>query len=158
MGEFAEGDLVYVLSNSKIGIISKILNSKKVTVTFDKIELCVQCKDIQLVKCEKQKNSISSRFKSSAINIQIPKPQNFLTFQTEVDFHGYLVHEALEYLDIWIEKAIFAGQRSLKIIHGKGTGALRAAIRQYLKTHKHVKITKAPINSFEDGITHIDLC
>lgn len=158
MGEFAEGDLVYVLSNSKIGIISKILDRKKVTVAYDKIELCVQCKNIQLVKCEKQTNPTVAKFKSSTVNILIPKVQNFLTFQTEIDFHGYLVHEALEYLDIWIEKAIFAGHKSLKIIHGKGTGALRTAIRQYLKTNKYVKITKAPINSFDDGITYIDLC
>jgi DNA mismatch repair protein MutS2 len=158
MTEFKEGDLVYVLSNSKVGVVAEVLDNKKIIVALDKIELCVHCKHIQLIECEKQRKSTYFKFKSSVVNIQIPKIENFLTLQTEVDFHGYLVHEALEYLDIWIDKAIFAGQKSLKIIHGKGTGALRTAIRQYLKTHKHVKITKAPTNSFEDGITYINLC
>ena len=67
------------------------------------------------------------------------------------------IQEAIEYLDIWIEKALFAGKPSLKIIHGKGSGTLRNAIREYLKKHKHVKITKAPVNSYDDGITYINL-
>lgn len=153
MSEFLEGDLVYVLDNSKIGRVSKILNKRKVIVIVDKIELSVPCKYLRLI----ESGSNYAKFKYSAIHIHIPQAKS-LNFQTEVDFHGYFVHEALEYLDIWIDKALFAGQKSLKIIHGKGTGALRTAIRNYLKTHKHVKIAKAPINSFEDGITYIDLC
>lgn len=152
-----KGNLVQLLDSDKVGIIVAIsLDKKKAIVAFQKFEICIQLKNLKLLtSLDKNKNSQKSE--KSVININIDTPKNSLNFQTEIDFHGFLVKEAIEYLDIWIEKALFAGNHSLKIIHGKGSGILRNAIRYYLKKHKHIKITKAPINSYEDGITYVQL-
>lgn len=152
-----KGNFVQILDSDKVGVIVDILlDKKKAIVAFEKFEICIQLKNLKL-STSSDKNQGSKKSKKSIININIDKPQNSLNFQTEIDFHGFTVQEAIEYLDIWIEKALFAGKYSLKIIHGKGSGVLRNAIRLYLKKHKHIKITKAPINSYEDGITYVDL-
>lgn len=59
-------------------------------------------------------------------------------FQPEVDLRGLTVEEALEKVDKYLDDAMLAGASQVRIIHGKGTGALRAAIQQFLKGHRLV--------------------
>ncbi len=59
-------------------------------------------------------------------------------FSPEVDLRGMTVEEALEKVDKYLDDAMLAGAEQVRIIHGKGTGALRAAVQQYLKTHRLV--------------------
>ena len=62
----------------------------------------------------------------------------------ELDLRGQRVDEALEILENYLEKAYLAGLPWVRIIHGKGTGKLRDAVRQALTNHPYVK-------SFESG-------
>jgi len=55
--------------------------------------------------------------------------------RTEIDLRGMLVDEALEQLDRTLDAARLTGLPWLRIVHGKGTGALRHAIREYLHGH-----------------------
>ena len=63
----------------------------------------------------------------------------FLSFQPELDLHGLSIEEALRILDKWLDQALLAGHRYLRIIHGKGKGLLRQEIHQYLKKQEIVK-------------------
>ncbi len=54
---------------------------------------------------------------------------------TEVDLRGMRVEEALEKLDQALDRALLAGLKEVRVIHGKGTGALRAAVREFGRTH-----------------------
>ncbi len=56
----------------------------------------------------------------------------------QIDLRGQTVDEALTALDRHLEKAFLAGLPFVRVVHGKGTGALRAAIREWLPTHPHV--------------------
>jgi DNA mismatch repair protein MutS2 len=56
----------------------------------------------------------------------------------ELDFRGLRVEEALEKVDKYLDTAYLAGLASVSLIHGKGTGVLREAIRNYLAKHPFV--------------------
>lgn len=56
----------------------------------------------------------------------------------ELDLRGLTVSEALEEVDKYLDDALLAGAPKVRIIHGKGTGALRDAIRRYLDGHPRV--------------------
>jgi DNA mismatch repair protein MutS2 len=57
----------------------------------------------------------------------------------EIDLRGQLAEEALENLEQYLENAHLAGLERVRIIHGKGTGALRSAVREYLQSHRYVE-------------------
>lgn len=63
----------------------------------------------------------------------------------EIDVRGHVVDDALVEIDKYLEDANLVGLTSVAIIHGKGTGALRRAVRDYLRDHRYVK-------SFRDGM------
>lgn len=62
----------------------------------------------------------------------------------ELDLRGMLSEDALDKLEVYLDKAYLAGMPFVRIIHGKGTGKLRQVVRQALKAHPHVR-------SFEEG-------
>lgn len=67
----------------------------------------------------------------------------------EVNLLGMTVDEALMEVDQFIDHAILNGQTMIYIIHGKGTGALRKAVHQHLRTHKSIKTFR--LGGFGEG-------
>jgi len=63
----------------------------------------------------------------------------------EIDVRGQLADDAVLLIDKYLADALLVGLESVWLIHGKGTGALRTAIRKYLKAHPQVK-------GFRDGL------
>ena len=69
------------------------------------------------------------------------------TIKTEIDIRGNNFHEAKPLVDKYLDDAYLSGLKSVRIIHGKGTGALREKLRDYLKKNKYIKdICDAPYN------------
>lgn len=66
------------------------------------------------------------------------------TIRSELDIRGKTVDEGLALLDKYLDDAFLSSLSQVRIIHGKGTGALRAAVKDYLSTHPFVK-------EFRDG-------
>ena len=58
---------------------------------------------------------------------------------SEINLIGKTTDEAIALLDKYLDDAYIAHIASVRIVHGKGTGALRNAVHQYLKRQKHVK-------------------
>jgi DNA mismatch repair protein MutS2 len=87
-----------------------------------------------------------------------PTSDTFSTFNPEIDLHGMPVSKALSTVDRWIDKASLLGHKQLKIIHGKGMGVLRDAVRTYLQSHDQVKrvIAKHPYPGGE-GVTWLEV-
>lgn len=69
----------------------------------------------------------------------------------EVHLRGMLVDEALEKLEKYLDDAYLAGFTPVYVVHGKGTGTLRAAARRYLAEHPHVKGYR-PADTHEGGM------
>jgi DNA mismatch repair protein MutS2 len=72
----------------------------------------------------------------------------------EIHLRGYIVEEALAALDDYLDQAYLAELPWVRIVHGKGTGALRKAVQDSLQHHPLIKEYKrAPDNQGGDGVT-----
>lgn len=76
----------------------------------------------------------------------------------ELDLHGATVEEAIPRLDEFIYGAFRRGRWRVYVIHGKGTGTLRRAVRQYLSGHSLVKrMATADRSAGGSGVTEVQL-
>ena len=81
-----------------------------------------------------------------------------VTLRSEIDLRGKLVEEAETLLDKYLDDAVITGINQVSIIHGKGTGALRSGIHQFLKNHPHVKSYRlGQIGEGDAGVTIVEL-
>ena len=85
------------------------------------------------------------------------RPESRRALSPEVNLHGYRVDEALNVIDSLLDDAALEGMTSLKIVHGKGTGALRQAIREYLTGHPLVNAIEPGEGGSAAGVTVVQL-
>ncbi len=77
---------------------------------------------------------------------------------TEVDLRGMTVDEALGAMDLFLDNAMLGKLETVTIIHGRGTGAVRQAVRQHLKRSRYVKnFRPGRYGEGEDGVTVVEL-
>ena len=80
------------------------------------------------------------------------------TVPSEINLLGYNVEEARHTLDKYLDDCVLANLSSVRIIHGKGTGQLRAGIQAYLKESPHVKSFRyGTFGEGEMGVTVVEL-
>ena len=79
------------------------------------------------------------------------------TVAAEMDLRGRRVDEALGFLEGWLNDAALAGSGQLRVIHGKGTGALRSAVREYLEGHPLVAAAAGGEGPGGEGVTVVEL-
>ena len=71
---------------------------------------------------------------------------------------GMSAQEALFEVDNFLSRAIMAGLPSVTVIHGKGTGVLRNAVQQHLRSNKRVKSVRSGVyGEGEQGVTIVEL-
>ena len=123
----------------------------KMTVTLDKLRP-VSDKDVTRVQSQ-QKSSSSSSSKSVIDQIHDKR----LHFKQDIDLRGMRVGEGVEAVRYYIDDAIQLGISRVRILHGTGTGALKQAIREYLKTVRGVKrVADEHVDFGGAGITIVD--
>ena len=77
---------------------------------------------------------------------------------TELDLRGQTVDEALMNLGLFIDKCVLNNIPEIRIIHGKGTGALRSAVTQELRHHPNIKVFRLGVyGEGENGVTIAEL-
>lgn len=80
------------------------------------------------------------------------------TVSPEIDVRGLLAAEAIEKVDKYLDDAVLCGLDQVRIVHGKGTGALRKAIRAYLQSHRQVASLRwGDFEEGGDGVTVVKL-
>ena len=78
--------------------------------------------------------------------------------KTEIDMRGETVDEALSELGLFIDRCVLNNIEEIRIIHGKGTGALRSAVTDYLKTHPNVSEYRlGRYGEGENGVTVVTM-
>ncbi len=93
--------------------------------------------------------------KSGAFRIGIAKTKNI---SCELDIRGSNLDDAVELVDKYIDDVAISSIREVTIIHGKGTGILRAGIHSFLKTNSHVKSFRlGKYGEGDTGVTIIEL-
>lgn len=81
-----------------------------------------------------------------------------MTVNTELDLRGYMTYDGIAQLDKFIDDAVLASLPRISVIHGKGTGALRAAVHDSLRRNKFVKSFRlGSYGEGDTGVTIIDL-
>lgn len=148
------GDNVLIFDINKEGIVLDISSDKKsVTVQTGVIKTKVSINNIRLLKEKKIKNQNSN---SLCFNKNIRNKTK--SVKTEIDLRGKTVLEAEVELDAFIDNAVLFNIKQITIIHGKGTGILRAEIAKYLKKHPNIKSFRlGNFGEGESGVTIVEL-
>ncbi len=129
------GDSVKVLSLNLNGTVSSRPDAKGyLFVRCGIIRSKVHLSDLELI----DEPVIISRNLSKTTSGKI-KMNKSMSVSTEINILGKTVHEAVAELDKYLDDAYLAHLPSVRIIHGKGTGALRKGVHQYLRSNRHIK-------------------
>lgn len=92
--------------------------------------------------------------KSAQHNVYRTSSRADANVKTEIDLRGNMVDEALGELGLFIDKCVLNSIEEIRIIHGKGTGALRAAVTDYLRTHPNISEYRlGKYGEGENGVT-----
>ena len=147
-----KGDEVYVVSLDKTGVLTDDPEKNgKVGIQIGIIKTKVSVSDLQLIEDtpEKKKNEK----KSAPLKVTVNRD-----FRGEVDLRGKTGDEAWSIVDKYFDDAAIAGFHSVRLIHGKGTGALKNALWAYLK--KDSRVASFRIGQFgegDGGVTVVEL-
>ena len=129
------GDSVKVVSMGLKGTVSSLPDkSGKLFVQCGIIRSQVALSD--LVPIEEETIHTGKMQRTSSGKLKMSKS---FSVSTEINLLGKTVDEALSELDKYLDDAYLAHLPSVRIVHGKGTGALRSAIQNYLRKNKIVK-------------------
>lgn len=107
---------------------------------------------------EKEKVTLNNKKIESKVSTKNVQSVAIRKASFELDIRGYAVDEGLYELDRFIDNAILSHIGVITIIHGKGTGVLKNAVRNHLKHHKQVKSSRRGVyGEGEDGVTVAEL-
>ena len=130
-----KGDAVKVISMGLKGTVSTLPDSKgNLFVQCGIMRTSVNVKDLALIEEATITAPTLQRTNSGKI-----KMSKVTGISTEINLLGRTVDEAICELDKYLDDAYLAHLPSVRVVHGKGTGALRSAVHSHLKRQKHVK-------------------
>lgn len=130
------GDSVRVLSMNLNGTVHTLPNAKgDLYVQMGILRSLVNIKDLVLIDDD---NTSSSKKYGGSSTGKI-KMSKAVSVSTEINLIGMTVDEAIAHLDKYLDDAYIAHLPSVRIVHGKGTGALRNAVQAHLKAQHYVK-------------------
>ncbi|MDD6614552.1 MAG: endonuclease MutS2 [Lachnospiraceae bacterium] len=130
------GDSVRVLSLNLKGTVSTLPDSRgNLFVQMGILRSQVNLKDLEKINDEPTITGPSYRQPTGGGRIKMSKS---FSVSTEINLLGKTTDEALMELDKYLDDAYLAHLPSVRIVHGKGTGALRKAVHQFLRRQKHV--------------------
>ena len=147
------GDSVKVLSMNLKGTVGSRPDSKGfLFVQMGIIRSKVHLSDLELV--DEPVITTPSLQKTGAGKIRMSKSASV---STEINLLGRTVDEAIAELDKYLDDAYIAHLKSVRIVHGKGTGALRKGIHDYLRRQKHVSSFRlGEFGEGDAGVTIVD--
>ena len=138
------GDRVRVLSLNLEGTVSTLPNPKgDLFVQMRILRSQVNINDLEYIG---EAENLQKGMTTGGGKLRMSKSA---AVSTEINLIGMTVDEAIAHLDKYLDDAYLAHVPSVRIVHGKGTGALRTAVHQYLKRCKHVKTFR--LGTFGEG-------
>ena len=153
----SSGDIVYVTKLDQKGSVISV-HGKELEVQLGAMKMNVKmsaCKFVSKAPAETQSSPKTLPRNRKRKESFIGKVQEA---HREIDIRGLMVNEAEVILGKFIDDSVMAGLSQVLIIHGKGTGALRKGIHEYLKRHRNVdNFNFADMSEGGTGATLVDL-
>lgn len=126
---FKPGDEVKVVSFDQKGNLIEQVSDKEWQVQIGILKMKVNEADLQFIKSEKAvQTQPMATIKGKDFHVGL-----------ELDLRGERFEDALVRVEKYIDDALLAGYPRVSVIHGKGTGALRQGVQEYLRNHRSVK-------------------
>ncbi len=150
-----EGTKVKILSLDHEGVVlRKPDKDGNVFVQAGLMKVSIHVSNLELIK-EKTADTKGAKGSSNGSKGILEKTKHM---SPEIDLRGCMVDEAEALLDKYLDDAACAHFSPVSIIHGKGTGALRAGIHAYLKRHPHVKSFRlGSLGEGDTGVTIVEV-
>lgn len=133
-GPLQVGEKVRIKANGMVGEVS-IVSDKAVTVIIGNIKSKMPLDKVERITSNEYKSAVKAAPKPVAQTTSMDSSisERKLNFKMELDVRGQRVNEALDNVMHYIDDAIMLNVSSVRIIHGKGTGALRDEIQRFLR-------------------------
>lgn len=149
-----KGDEVIIRSlGTKAVLVDAPDKSGNVQVKAGILTTRVNIKDLKLI--EDEASLITDGKKNKASTYSVQKNHDF---KDEIDLRGMNGEEAWFTVDKFLDSAILYGFRTVRLIHGKGTGALRQALWNFLRTDKRVaSFRRGQYGEGDSGVTVVEL-
>lgn len=144
------GSLVRLEDGAEVGEVKEIRKNKAV-VAFGALTSLIQLDRLQPARQKK------SHVPKAILNTA-QKMSEKAAFDTELDLRGQMKDEAISNLEAFMDKAVMYGHHRVRVIHGRGTGAVRQVVHFILKKHRSVVNFEFESPEFGgDGVTLVDL-
>jgi DNA mismatch repair protein MutS2 len=131
--ELSVGDLVFIMPYQQYGTI-KSIEKDQYRVIFGKFDLTFQQTDLK-----KESNTQKTVKKNTEQQIKPTGSTPAKTANFELDLRGFRFEEVKDAVDQAIDRAMLSGLSQIRIIHGFGTGAVRKAVYDYIKSSPYIK-------------------
>lgn len=155
-----KGDNVIIADSNRSGIVVNPPDNKGICfVQVGIMKTKIDAAKLRLIE-NKTKKSSNNKTKSNVRGVSTKGVESRMTrrVQSELDIRGYASDDGIYETDNFLDDAVLSGLKIVTIIHGKGTGILKNAIRNHLKHHPHVKsYRKGVYGEGEDGVTVVEL-
>ena len=153
--DFNLGESVKVLSMNLTGTIGSLPDARgNVTVQMGILRSQVNISDLEIIE-EVSPYAPKRMNRTAKSKIKMSKS---LSVSPEINLLGKTVDEAVAELDKYLDDALLSHLNSVRVVHGKGTGALRKGIHEYLRRQKHVKSYRlAEFGEGDAGVTIVEL-
>ena len=134
--DFKLGESVRVLSMNVNGTVTSLPDAKgNVKVQMGILNSMVPISDLEIIE-EQPTYTAKNMQRTSKGKLKMSKASSV---RPEINLLGKTVDEAIAELDKYLDDAYIAHLSPVRIVHGKGTGALRKGIHEYLRRQKHIK-------------------
>lgn len=153
-GPLKVGEKVRIKDNGMVGEVSRVSN-KSITVIIGNISSKMPLDRVERITSNEYRSSVKAVARPVAVSVQDTSiTERKLNFKPEIDIRGERVADALEAVVRFVDDAIMLDMNSVRIIHGKGTGALREEVQKLLRATPGVtSVTDEDIRHGGTGVT-----
>lgn len=144
-----EGDFVKMKTGGATGTVESIEKNKAV-VRMGEMRMTIKLRDLQHANAPLEVQSTRS--------VQSETASDTASFEPRLDIRGMRYEEALKVVEDFVDQALIANSGFLEIVHGKGSGALREAVRRKLREYNvPMDISHPPQERGGDGVTLVEM-
>ncbi|NLR90665.1 endonuclease MutS2 [Flammeovirga agarivorans] len=135
-GTIVIGDAVRVKGQSTIGEVAA-LSSREAEILVGELRTKVKLNRLERISKKAFRKEVREKHSSNSASSNLT--QKRIDFNTQLDLRGKRAEEVMYDLDDFMDSAIMLGETEVRIVHGKGTGALREVVRNHLKSFRGIK-------------------